>query len=184
MVDRERSAYSIANRWRSVYPGNVRHSSRCSYVSSETPASTTDRARKSRARRTVESAMRIRATSRSAAGSLLAPYAVVIIVSTMPAISGRKVHTMALSPPGPSGCRCAPWGGSLRRVDSIYTQPLARRRARARGRSCASETGRGGHCRARVQAQHRRARRAVIPSARPLRRPRARRRPTRHVPPT
>src|SRR6478735_7458140 len=47
--------------------------------------------------------MRMRAISRSDAGSELRWYAVVIMRSTMPAISGRSVHTIAASPPGPSG---------------------------------------------------------------------------------
>src|SRR4051794_23838839 len=45
----------------------------------------------------------MRATSRSIAGILLRWYAVLIMRSTMPAISGRSDHTIAESPPGPSG---------------------------------------------------------------------------------
>src|SRR5690349_491145 len=47
--------------------------------------------------------MRMRATSRSIGGRMLRWYAVVIMRLTMPAISGRSVHSIALSPPGPSG---------------------------------------------------------------------------------
>ena len=47
--------------------------------------------------------MRMRATSRSAAGSFERWYAVAIMRSTMPAISGRSDHTIARVAAGPVG---------------------------------------------------------------------------------
>src|SRR3954447_18092150 len=58
--------------------------------------------------------MRMRATSRSIAGILLRWYAVWIIRSTMPAMSGRSDHTIAASPPGPSGMSMRATNPSLR----------------------------------------------------------------------
>src|SRR4029077_11009889 len=59
--------------------------------------------------------MRMRATSRSAAGSFDRWYAVWIMRSTMPAISGRSDHTIAASPPGPSGMSMRAMFRSVRR---------------------------------------------------------------------
>src|SRR5262249_15621979 len=64
-------------------------------------------------------AMRMRAGSRSDAGSFDCRYAVAIIRSTMPAISGRRDHTMAASPPGPSGMSIRAMGASARLRDDL-----------------------------------------------------------------
>src|SRR4051794_33657887 len=64
----------------------------------------------------------MRATSRSIAGILLRWYAVLIIRSTIPAISGRSDHTIAESPPGPSGM-------SIRATPRVYDAGLGARPA-------------------------------------------------------
>jgi hypothetical protein len=56
----------------------------------------------------------IRAASRTEAGRTLDPYTVRTIVSTMAPISGRKRHTRAASPPGPSGTSIRAMPASLR----------------------------------------------------------------------